>query len=30
MFKINFSFDIEATAQFSALEWYFYLGIIWK
>ena len=30
MFKVNFVFDIETTAQFSAFERYFYLGVIWK
>ena len=30
MFKVNFVFDIEATAQFSAFECYFYLGVTWK
>ena len=26
MFKVNFIFNIETTAQFSAFERYFYLG----
>ena len=30
MFKINFVFDDETTAQFNAFECYFYLGVIWK
>ena len=30
MFKINFFFDIEITAQFSSFEGYFYLGVFWK
>ena len=28
MFKVTF--DIEATAQFSAFERYFYVGVIWE